>query len=414
MQIDVALVNIISLLAKEQDIYDIKDRVMSFVCEAINCEVSLNLISPAKDEVYVIYSSLKADNSGISSIPLPIYSDFILHAIKENRDMFFIENNKEKPKAVFPFLKNGEVAGFLYVMFPVGENPDHYQLSFFKITAQLLGISLENSDLKKYIAESKMREKEMTIAFDMQQNIMSDNNIKLDGAQASFFYKYGETSDQAAYLSKRLGGDYCELIPVNSHTLMIFIADVMGHGMASNYFVPMMKGVLKTLVSCDVIEPGKLLTEMNLILMKELDKSNLFITAQAMKIDFKQNILHSANAGHTEPILINGSSDIFWYGFISEDKGLPLGIDAQMEYETQKIDFSDYDTVLLYTDGITEALNTKGEAYGARGMIKCCKKNFKSNSDELVREIYADLKEFVRDNPIKDDVMIVAVKKTET
>ena len=47
-------------------------------------------------------------------------------------------------------------------------------------------------------------------------------------------------------------------------------------------------------------------------------------------------------------------------------------------------------------------------------MIKCCKKNFKSNSDELVREIYADLKEFVRDNPIKDDVMIVAVKKTET
>lgn len=62
------------------------------------------------------------------------------------------------------------------------------------------------------------------------------------------------------------------------------------------------------------------MNKMNQLLMKELDKANLFITAQVIYINFEDNVLYITNAGHTEPILFSQKEDIFWYSYIGENR----------------------------------------------------------------------------------------------
>ncbi len=421
--------HIMNLVDTKEDFYDVKNQIMDLVCEVIPCEkVALNILSNQDEkEVYLVYSnntdelleghqknSVTVNSQKIFRLPAEGYSDFIWNAVKSGQIAYEDDfTHKNRKKAVFPIKNEDKTVGFVYFLFAEGYTLGEDDRSFLMQVMLLLAGSLALTNLKKRIMELKMREREMAMAFDMQQNIMSDNHIHFfHGGKISYLYKYGEAMDYLPYLSKRLGGDYCEIVPFGQAGALVFIADVMGHGMASNYFVSMMKGILKTCIHVGTTEPDDLLNHMNSLLMKELDKANLFVTAQAVYIDFEKQFVKISNAGHTEPILFSHKEDIFWYSYISEEKGLPLGIDESIKYACRKIDVNEYDTLLLYTDGIVEATDIEGKEYGTEGILNFCKENGRMDSEVLIDGLYHDVIQFSKDTDgtIQDDIMIVAVQ----
>lgn len=416
-----------NVLVEKEIFFDIKDELMNSVNEVLDCEVlSLNVF-PNDDqrEILLVYTnnifdiaenykrdSLKINSQRVYRIPSEGYSIFIWNALHRKQHDCSVEGDPAKTKAIFPLVSQGKVLGFIYLILKEGLILDQDDIYFLRQVALFLALSIEKAEMKKIVMESKMREREMALAFDMQQKIMSENNVPFfQGGKISYFYKYGEASGYMPYLSKRLGGDYCEIIQIDDQKALIFVADVMGHGMASNYFVSMMKGVLKTCVDLSITDPDELLTKMNIILMKELDKSNLFITAQAMFVDFGDKTIRISNAGHTEPIMLSYKNEEFWYSIISGDKGIPLGIDESLKYAQRKIDVSGFDIILLYTDGIIEATNAIGEEFGIDRMIEFCEKKGNADTEQLVHGLYQDVTEFSMgaDDVMTDDILLLAV-----
>lgn len=419
------ILNIIRLITKKENFYDVKNEVMESVRSVIPCEkISINMIPKENvKEVQLVYSYTNKSSFGegiesnlddIISLPRESYSDFIWNAVSEGIYSYTFSDEKNyQQRAVFPIITSQGIDGFIYFLFKKNFFLSRDNICFLEEIGLLLGISIERTELNKKILESKMRQREMAIAFDMQQNVMSENNLLfLNGGRINYLYKYGETMKYLPKLSKRLGGDYCEIIPFENRSALVFIADVMGHGASSNYFVPMMKGILKTCVSMGVVEPKNLMNQMNQLLMKELDKANLFITAQAVYINFEDNMLYITNAGHTEPILFSQNEDMFWYSYIGENKGLPLGIDSSVQYTQNQISADEYDMLLLYTDGILEATNINGVEYGTDGIIDFCRKNKGKGYENFVDRLYEDVLEYLKhtDTVLQDDIMLIGVE----
>lgn len=413
----------------EQDYFlAIKDKFMSILEELFPCEeLSLNLLLKEDSSLTLLAytnntstlsdnhrkDALRIDSQQVYHVHLSAYPDLVHQSLHEKKYLY-LEGGTESPnsKAVFPILDQGDVLGFIRFVLKAGQTLDEEDLRFLEQFTRLLALAVKISEQKKILFESEMREREMSLAFDMQQKVMSENNVPFfRGGKISYFYKYGEASDYMPYLSKRLGGDYCEIIQIDDQKALIFIADVMGHGMPSNYFVSMMKGVFKTCVNLNIKDTDDLLIKMNTILMKELDKSNLFITAQALFIDFEKKIVRISNAGHPEPILLGYRDGEFQHDFIRGNQGIPLGIDEDFKFTRRQINVRNYDTILLYTDGILEATSWQGEEFGVEGILEFCRERGKLDTELLIHSLYDRVLEFsyFNEDAKLDDILLLAV-----
>ena len=252
------------------------------------------------------------------------------------------------------------------------------------------------------IFDNKLMERDLEIVGKQQELIMSDKHMRLDNSVAIDYY-YSP--------SRQIGGDFCKLVRIDDNKAIVFIADVMGHGILSNYFVAMMKGVLKTLLS-EELYPSAILTRMNQILYNDLDALNLFITARVMYLDFNKNIAISSNAGHLFPLSFSrDKDDKLIYTAMQMDEGLPLGVIEDSDYEQHTYDISGVEMIALYTDGIIEAGNIDELEYGTEGLADFLIENSNNTGEELCAMIADEMHRFTGTQYMEDDVMLVIVKR---
>lgn len=252
------------------------------------------------------------------------------------------------------------------------------------------------------IFDNKLMERDLEIVGKQQELIMSDKHMRLLSS-ISIDYYYSP--------SRQIGGDFCKLVRLEDNKAMIFIADVMGHGILSNYFVAMMKGVFKTLLS-EELSPGEILTRMNKILFNDLDALNLFITGRVMYLDFDQNIAISSNAGHLFPIAFSKGEDGNYIStMMQNDEGMPLGVVADSEYEEYTYDIENIEMIALYTDGIVEAGNIDEIEYGTEGLSDFLISNIKKSGEDICSMMADEILRFTGTQYMEDDVMLVIVKR---
>lgn len=156
-----------------------------------------------------------------------------------------------------------------------------------------------------------------------------------------------------------VGGDFYDVVPLPDRSLLLVIADVMGKGHAASLFA----GTLRTLVRALAqpgINPAACLRELNALMFEELSGADLFITMQLAVADLQRRRLQVANAGHC-PILL--STPTAGTQTIAPD-GIPLGIDRDAEFCEETATLAAGSSLLLYTDGITEARNQAGLLFG--------------------------------------------------
>jgi phosphoserine phosphatase RsbU/P len=202
-----------------------------------------------------------------------------------------------------------------------------------------------------------------------------------------------------------VGGDYFDVLKFSDSKIGVCIGDVVGKGMSAALLMANLQASFRAFAAEDV-SPGALLGKLNEVVCNNI-AADKFVTFWYCTIDATENRLTYASAGHWPPILFHKSGE----GVLLRGGGTPLGIFRDWNYEDGGSPLSSGDRLVLYTDGLTEAMNSDQQEFGERRLLELCSSNIALNASELLAAIRKDVVSFCNGN-FQDDftLVVVAVK----
>ena len=206
--------------------------------------------------------------------------------------------------------------------------------------------------LKTYISEAAARiDADLAVAKAIQTSILP--NIFPPFPDNKEFELYATMA-----AAKEVGGDFYDFYMLNDDTLGFLIADVSGKSIPGAMFMMTAKTVIKDLAQSG-LAPADVFTAANKKLCEGND-AEMFVTAWMGYLDLKTGLVHVVNAGHNPPVLIrDGKAD-----YVKIRPNLVLAGFDGMDYDEQTFELQKGDILFLYTDGVTEAMNTDSKLYG--------------------------------------------------
>jgi sigma-B regulation protein RsbU (phosphoserine phosphatase) len=185
----------------------------------------------------------------------------------------------------------------------------------------------------------------------------------------------------------------------------------MGKGVPAALFAATLRTLLRTAAHW-TRRPSELLRQINHHMFDELSGVDMFITAQLALIDLSEQTLTVANAGHCPLLLTNNEGETTQ---VSPD-GMPLGIVPETEFADQVLGLEKAHSVLLYTDGLTEARNPEGEWFGRERLIEWLRDatNASLSARELSDDFLKELGEFQSSATIKDDQTFLILRSEKS
>jgi len=222
---------------------------------------------------------------------------------------------------------------------------------------------------------------------------------------AAFERSYGVELAAVLEPAREVGGDLYGVCAAGPERLVVFLGDVSGKGIPASMF--MVRAItLARLLSREAAEPERILARLNDELAAD-NPSSMFVTFLCAVFEPKSHRLTLANAGHCRPVLLSAGDRPRW----AVDKlGTALGFEPGLEFERTELMLRENDTVIFYTDGVSEAFNAQQECYGDERLLAdagwlsghC----MASITTELLRKVRA----FAGGAPQSDDIAMLALK----
>jgi serine phosphatase RsbU (regulator of sigma subunit)/anti-sigma regulatory factor (Ser/Thr protein kinase) len=199
--------------------------------------------------------------------------------------------------------------------------------------------------------------------------------------------------------ARQVGGDFYDAFALDDHSMLLVVGDVMGKGVPAAIFATITRSLLRAL-AVRIRHPGKLLKRLNELLHAELSSVGMFITAQLVFADLKRRQLVTASAGHCPVLLLSGDT-VRTLGVT----GTPLGILPNATYRQQTAAFGHPGGLLIYTDGLTEAMNPAGEMFGEKRLADWLRARLPlpGTAATMRDELAAELIRFRGTAPLRDD-----------
>ena len=202
--------------------------------------------------------------------------------------------------------------------------------------------------------------------------------------------------------AEAVGGDFFDVLKFADHSAGICIADVAGKGMPAALLMSNAQALLKSLATA-TIAPHELCTRVNSVVCQNI-VPNRFISCFYALFDNQTQTLAYTNAGHYAPMLVRDGNCLRL-----GDGGAVLGVFPEQIYTTQTISLSDGDCLVLFTDGVTEALDDNGELFGEERLQELLLTNAHLSAAELREKIIAAVTEF-GNGSFYDDVTLLVLK----
>ncbi|MBP1749652.1 MAG: Stage sporulation family protein [Deltaproteobacteria bacterium] len=269
---------------------------------------------------------------------------------------------------------------------------------FASIISNRINERKTSADKEKYRRELERKKFEIETARSIQQTFLPESAPRLEGF------------DMAAFSQPALevGGDFYDFIPIAQDKWGIVIADVSGKGFPAALFMALSRTCVRANAMGKTTASEAICMANNVI--AEDDKSGMFVTLFYAIIDLQKKHLHYVNAGHNPPILCKGNGgDIVLLGA----KGIALGVMDEIDLQEVKLDLSNNDLIVFYTDGITEAINGKEEQFGQERLIKLIVQNRGLPAQELIDRIKSEVTDFTRGQAQFDDLTLIVLKSLE-
>ncbi|MBM4313508.1 MAG: HAMP domain-containing protein [Deltaproteobacteria bacterium] len=205
--------------------------------------------------------------------------------------------------------------------------------------------------------------------------------------------------------AKEVGGDLYDFFLIDEEHVFFSIGDVSGKGVPAALFMAVTKTLMKGIAS-QAVFPSMALSNVNQELCKDND-SSMFVTVFCGILNFKTGELLFANAGHNLPVLISAGGEIRW---LESPPGFLLGIMEDTQYETSRMILTPGDTLFLYTDGVTEAMNSQQAFFSDPTLIETIARCPDQRTPEAIIDcVLKAVKAFTGEEPQSDDITMLAL-----
>lgn len=383
----------------DKDINEFIDHLSKQACDITNSKEALIIIDEEKykDKIYSSFNiekRKKAKTEVYSSIG-EILAKEDMGGYCNNANSCILES-KIDTYIYYKLYNKNKVIGCIVCANSTGYTND--DLNILSILANQVAVGMQLYDYNLVDVKHKLLANELNILNKQQKLIMDKSKMECNDEKELYYYHRP---------ARVVGGDFYYANKIDEDNIVYIVADVMGHGIVSNYVVAMIKGAFKVLCH-QYNTPGEIMTNLNKLLYDEFDKMGVFTTCLISKFNIKENTMSVSNAGHYSPIIINDD------GSVKKDlnclKGIPLGILEESDYVSNTFDASKCAMICMYTDGVLEIKNKEKEEYGMHNLERFLQENYSYTQEEIVQNLKNNLKEFASTDSYDDDIMVVMLK----
>lgn len=266
-------------------------------------------------------------------------------------------------------------------------------LNFIQALTNIIMVAIENKKMAREKLEQEVYAKEMEIAKKVQQllfpkSLPENSNFSIDA-----HYSPHHT----------VGGDYYDWLSIDEHRKIVCIADVSGKGVPAALLMSNFQASLRTLLR-KTSDLKEIIHDLNHQVFESANGEN-FITFFIALIDLKEKKLTYVNAGHNPPFLMSSNGTIQKL----EEGTLVLGALREIPFlEIGTIKIEKVQTLLLYTDGLTEAFNEKEEEFGPDRVMDILNKNISVKPSLILSSILKEIDTFIGKRALSDDITLLA------
>ncbi len=260
--------------------------------------------------------------------------------------------------------------------------------------AQQAALAIQNDRLQKEMVARERLETEVQLARQIQQTFIPEVLPTHPRWQLSARWR----------TARQVGGDFYDVIELPNDRLGLFIADVADKGMPAALFMALTRTLVHAAAK-ETSSPAEALRRVNELLVPDT-KQGMFVTAVYGVLDLNTGNFTYANAGHNPPL---------WARRGSIEKltrtGVALGASEDAHMTERAISLAVGDSLLLYTDGLTEAFNIEGDMFGEERLLRALGWQESASADDMLRAVETALDDFIGNAPPSDDLTMVAVRR---
>src|SRR6267378_4769720 len=284
---------------------------------------------------------------------------------------------------------------------PMGAPFSQADFVVFKSIAEQSAFALYNAIIYSMANEKKRLDHDLEIAREIQRTLLPDQSPVIAGFEIAGIN----------LPARQVSGDYFDYIRVDDHRLGVVIADVSGKGVPASLIMAISRSVLRSQAPHNP-SPSAVLRGVNRQLYPDI-KEDMFISLAYLVLDHESGSVTMARAGHDAPLLYRHTK-----ASVEPVKppGMVLGIDSGSVFDRITNDFAlpfeRDDCLVLYTDGVTEALDAKGDEFGVERLSQSIRESAASGASGIVKRLIDDLRSFVGAQPQNDDITVIAIRKT--
>jgi len=241
-------------------------------------------------------------------------------------------------------------------------------------------------------------ERDLELSQQVQQALLPQQAPDIPGMELAAF------SQPARIVS----GDYFDFFRFQNSAHGLAIADVVDKGMAASLLMASLQASLRILVPGSD-DPAKVVERLNALFCHNI-RLIQFVTLFLGRFNHETRTLDYCNAGHNPPLLLrqpaSRGEQVVWL----EPTGAAIGLVEQFQFATATVTLSPGDILVLYTDGVTEAMNPQQEQFGTERLVEFVRHESSRPAQDLLRELRRLLQEFTHDQPPRDDTTVLVLK----
>ncbi len=291
---------------------------------------------------------------------------------------------------------NNEVFGIVYADSPTEAatfSKEH--LDILTTLASVAAIRVQNASLLEERFEKERIKHELELATEIQQSFQPSAPPVMDG------YEFQGIS----FSCYEIGGDYYDFILRHDGKMLIALGDVSGKGTAAALLMSSLHAAIHGQVAAQT-SLHQTVKSVNQYLA-ENTPTNRFVTLFIAELDSNTGVLSYINAGHNPPLIghLDGTVQQLDAG------GFPLGILPSAEFEVGQTKLEPGESLVIYSDGVSEANNLAGDEFGMERLTQVVSKNLKASASGLRDKVESALSTFTQTAPANDDITLVIVKR---
>jgi serine phosphatase RsbU (regulator of sigma subunit) len=269
-------------------------------------------------------------------------------------------------------------------------------INLLKTLANQGAVAIENALMIEDVIEKERMEEELNIARDLQISMLPASCPQMEG------FDLAALSTPA----REVGGDFFDFIEIGDGKVGLIVGDVTGKSVSGALVMSAARSVFRML-SEDRLSVEDIMMRANRRAKKDI-KSGMFVALLYALLDSKERSVSLCSAGQSQPIHYSASTR---RASLVQTEGdtFPIGILDEVEYKETRLQLAPGDRLVLYTDGIVEAMNEKQEIYGFERLLELVQDSGSLDAETLLKEIMRQVNEFVGAAPQSDDLTVIVI-----